>query len=85
MINSGQKANLKRRLKRLRQELDHQSHCMIAREKISPALQESIDRLFARVASESRFHRGGDKTVKAIKSDHPMVILPCRENEFEKK
>lgn len=90
MINTTQKAQLKRRLKRLHQQLHHEQHCMIAREKIlSPALQESVDKLLARTTpakekksyiwegkeyTEAEFH----KAVKAVNSDNPCIVLPYK-------
>lgn len=89
MINTTQKAQLKRRLKRLHKELSHESHCMIAFEKtLSPELQASVDKLLARTApapektylwegkeyTEAEFH----KAVKAVNSDNPCIVLPYR-------
>ena len=90
MINTTQKAQLKRRLKRLHQQLHHEQHCMIAREKIlSPALQESVDKLLARTTpakekksyiwegkeyTEAEFH----KAVKDVNSDNPCIVLPYK-------
>lgn len=90
MINTTQKAQLKRRLKRLHQQLHHEQHCMIAREKIlSPALQESVDKLLAQTTptqekksyiwegkeyTEAEFH----KAVKAVNSDNPCIVLPYK-------
>lgn len=88
MINSSQKAQIKKRLKRLQKEIAQKNHAMIAREKLTPALQESVDKLLARTAPapEKTYLWEGveytpkefEKAVKAVNSDIPCIILPDR-------